>query len=233
MENATERAHNQPPHTTAHHVELQHRQEDDDEEFTCEICIETTSIPNKKFRNGHKCAHPYCTNCVIKYIIVRLGDDNTGHIKCPAPDCDHTLDPLACAPLIGHSLFLRWCDVLCEAAIMGWDACYCPYRDCNVIILNECGGKLSLSRCPQCKRLFCFRCKTVWHRRISCEENKDAVALRRLATQKRWQSCPSCRQYVELAEGCHFVRCRSVSLHVMLLGFFIITWDVIFACIWI
>ncbi|XP_073148250.1 E3 ubiquitin-protein ligase RSL1-like [Henckelia pumila] len=206
MENPTKGANNRPPSTTAHHAQVQHQQED---EFTCEICTETTSLPNK-FRNGDVCAHPYCTDCVIKYIGVKLGDENTGHIKCPAPDCDHTLDPLACAPIVGRPLFLRWCDVLCESAIKGWERCYCPHRDCNVTILNECGWKLRVSKCPQCKRWFCFRCKTVWHTMISCEEKREAAepGLRELAARKHWQRCPSCGQYVERSWGCHVVRCR-------------------------
>ncbi|XP_073064170.1 E3 ubiquitin-protein ligase RSL1-like [Primulina eburnea] len=208
MENATALAFNPLPSAAAHRVERQHHQEDDGGEFTCEICIEKTSFPNKKFRNGDKCVHPFCTNCVIKYIRVRLGEHNTGHIKCPATDCDHMLDPLACAPLIGRFLFLWWCDVLCESAITGWETRYCPYKDCNVRVLNECGGELSRSRCPQCKRLFCFRCKTVSHGPLTCKENRDAEPLRKLAALKRWQTCPSCGEYVELASGCSIVRCR-------------------------
>ncbi|XP_073274896.1 E3 ubiquitin-protein ligase RSL1-like [Primulina huaijiensis] len=211
MGNVNTRAHNPPPPRLAEELKL--HLEGVDQEFTCEICIEPMLNPNKKFRNSDKCVHPFCTDCVIKYIRVKLEDGNSGRIRCPAPNCDHMLDPLACSQLIGPPLFMRWCDVLCEASVMGWEMCYCPHRDCNVLILNECGGDLRKSRCPKCKRQFCFRCKTVWHPWLRCKErglfwDGNDVALRRLAALKRWKRCPSHKRFVELAGGCMIVKCR-------------------------
>lgn len=136
--------------------------------------------------------------------------------KCPATNCDHTLDPLACASLIGPSLFSQWCDVLTEVAISDVDKCYCPYRNCNIVILNECGGDLRKSRCPNCKRWFCFRCKTGWHAGFQCEDigevrGMDDLAFGSLVEQMGWRRCPSCRHFVERVEGCELVQCRSVN----------------------
>ncbi|PIN00358.1 Ubiquitin--protein ligase [Handroanthus impetiginosus] len=187
--------------------------EEENQEFTCEICIEPTLISDKKFRNTNKCSHPFCTDCMIKYIRVKLDDENVGSIKCPAYNCDHTLDPHACSSLIGPALFVRWCDVLCEEAIVGFDRCYCPYRNCNALIVNECGGNVKRSNCPNCRRLLCFECKTVWHAGFGCEESgqfrdRNDVALGRLVEQKKWKRCPRCRHFVELTEGCWIVKCR-------------------------
>ncbi|KAL3814103.1 hypothetical protein ACJIZ3_015371 [Penstemon smallii] len=183
------------------------------QEFTCEICIEPTSIPGKKFKNTNKCSHPFCTDCMIKYIRVKLEDDNIGHIKCPAYNCDHALDPLACSSLVGPALFIRWGDVLCEAAIGGVEKCYCPYRNCNVLIVNECGGDPKKCKCPSCKRWFCFQCKSVWHAGFGCEESgelrdRNDVAFGRLAEQRKWNRCPRCKHFVELSEGCQIIKCR-------------------------
>ncbi|XP_073148125.1 E3 ubiquitin-protein ligase RSL1-like [Henckelia pumila] len=218
MENSPTLADNPSPSDPAnaqHHVEgmLRDHAGDSDQEFTCEICIEPTLVPDKRFENGDKCAHPFCTDCVIKYIRVKLEDDNAGRIKCPALNCDHTLDPLACATLVGPSLFTRWCDVLCEAAISGVDKCYCPYRNCNLVILDECGEDPRKSRCPNCKRWFCFRCKTGWHAGFRCEdmgEVRDAndLAFGGLVERMGWRRCPSCRHFVERLGGCKSVRCR-------------------------
>ncbi|KAL7125407.1 hypothetical protein ABFS83_14G115300 [Erythranthe nasuta] len=193
--------------------ELQERRpEAGNREFTCEICIEPASIPGKKFRNGGRCSHPFCTDCVVKYIRVQL-EDNAGRIKCPALNCGHALDPRACASLVGDALFVRWCDVLCEAAIVGSDRCYCPYRNCSALILNECGGVVKKSTCPSCKRCFCFQCKGVWHAGFGCEESGEIrdtndVAFGRLVERRKWNRCPRCRHFVELREGCKIVKCR-------------------------
>ncbi|KAL0386938.1 UNVERIFIED_CONTAM: hypothetical protein Sradi_2575600 [Sesamum radiatum] len=190
------------------------QQEEENQEFTCEICIEPTSNADKKFTNTNRCSHPFCTDCMIKYIRVKLDDDNVGHIKCPAFNCDHTLDPLACASLVGPSLFVRWCDVLCEAAIVGFDKCYCPHRNCNALILNECGGNAKKSNCPNCERWFCFKCKRIWHAGFGCEESavlrdRNDMAFGILVEQKKWKSCPRCRHFVELLEGCKIVKCSA------------------------
>ncbi|XP_073136659.1 E3 ubiquitin-protein ligase RSL1-like [Henckelia pumila] len=194
--------------TSAHINPPPHHPEHDDQEFTCEICFRQSSLANNKFKNGDECAHPFCTDCMAKYIRFKLKDERTGDIKCPAPYCDHTLDPVACVPHVDRSLFLRWCDVLCEAAVMFRDTCYCPYGDCNALILNECGGDLRRSECPKCKRLFCFMCKTAWHERVTCEENTNDEGWRRLAALKGWRRCSSCGIFVERVGSFPIVSCR-------------------------
>ncbi|KAL8540190.1 hypothetical protein ACS0TY_001680 [Phlomoides rotata] len=205
----------QPNPQQQNQLELQQQPQSEDQnpEFTCEICIEPAPTSDRKFRNTNKCSHPFCTDCVLKYIRVQLEDNNVGDIKCPALNCDHTLDPVACAALVGPPLFVRWCDVLCESAILGLDKCYCPYRNCNELIVNECGGTVKKSKCPKCKRLFCFECKRVWHAGFGCEEigetmDRNDTAFGRLVEQKKWMRCPRCRHFVELVEGCRIVKCR-------------------------
>ncbi|KAL6531866.1 hypothetical protein OROMI_028229 [Orobanche minor] len=187
------------------------------EEFTCEICIEPTPYSEKVFNNSDGCSHPFCTDYLIKYIRVKLDDDNAGRIKCPALSCDRMLDPRACASLVGPSLFVRWCDVLCEEAIVGLDRCYCPHRNCSVLIVNECGGIVRKSKCPECTRWFCFECKRVWHAGFGCDENglmrdRNDVAFGRLVERNNWMRCPRCRHFVELVAGCRIVKCRGFVL---------------------
>ncbi|CAI9769077.1 unnamed protein product [Fraxinus pennsylvanica] len=187
--------------------------DDDNQAFTCEICIEPMILPDRKFKNKNKCSHPFCTDCIIKYIQVKLRDDNVGNIKCPAMNCNQFLDPISCRSVIGLSLFVKWCDVLCESVILGVDRSYCPYTNCNALIVNECGGNLKKSKCPSCKNWFCFQCKRVWHAGFGCEESgelrdRNDVAFGRLVEQKKWVRCPRCRHFVELTEGCRIIKCR-------------------------
>ncbi|OIT20369.1 PREDICTED: probable E3 ubiquitin-protein ligase RNF217 [Nicotiana attenuata] len=177
--------------------------------FTCEICIEPMLLPNKKFKNQNLCVHPFCTDCIIKYITVKL-DDNIGDIPCPSLNCKNFLDPISCRNLVGPELFVKWCDVFYESAVLGLAHCYCPNQNCSVLILDECGGNAKRSKCPNCKSLFCFQCKLPWHAGLRCGELRDEndVAFRVLAKRKKWKRCPKCRHFVELVDGCKSVRCR-------------------------
>ncbi|KAI3882712.1 hypothetical protein MKX03_014476, partial [Papaver bracteatum] len=47
---------------------------DDGSSFTCEICVENVPL-NAKFKNV--CFHNYCTDCIAKYIQVKVSQDNT------------------------------------------------------------------------------------------------------------------------------------------------------------
>ncbi|KAK1423904.1 hypothetical protein QVD17_19214 [Tagetes erecta] len=180
--------------------------------FTCEICIEEVLPPHKKFNNDNKCIHPFCTECMIKYIQVKL-EENISDIKCPALTCDHSLDPLSCRPRIGNQVFDKWCDVLCDSTVLGFVRVYCPYLECSSLVINECGGDLRRCVCPNCKKLFCFRCKIPWHAGYRCDErgeimDQNDVAFGVLLETKQWMRCPVCRQCIERVEGCNRVLCR-------------------------
>ena len=88
------------------------------------------------------------------------------------------------------------------------------------------------SKCPNCKRLFCFQCKLSWHAGFRCEESgdlrdRDDTAVGVLVERKNWKRCPQCHHFVELIEGCRIIKCRftlSLSLprtvgHTQELGF--------------
>ncbi|KAK1352215.1 putative E3 ubiquitin-protein ligase RNF217 [Heracleum sosnowskyi] len=134
-------------------------------------------------------------------------------ILCPALNCDNYLDPLSCRPFISSQVFDKWCDLLCESAVLEIDRCYCPYGDCSVLILNECGGRLKKSKCPKCNKLFCFSCHATWHAGYRCEEARELrdtndIAFGVLAENKKWQRCPICHHCIERKYGCKIVRCR-------------------------
>ncbi|XP_071698895.1 E3 ubiquitin-protein ligase RSL1-like [Rutidosis leptorrhynchoides] len=210
------------PHPDHQQTEHQQQQLSSSTTFTCEICIQPVTLPNTKFRNSNKCVHPICTDCMIKYIQVKL-QDNVSDIKCPSSTCDHSLDPLCCRPKIPHQVFDKWCDVLCESFVLGFDRVYCPNRNCSALVVNECGndaGNLKRCMCPNCKQPFCFKCKVPWHAGYRCEESgvtRDVndIAFDILSEQKKWMRCPVCRHCVELVKGCYQVRCRYTTIPVI------------------
>ncbi|KAL8096916.1 hypothetical protein AgCh_030123 [Apium graveolens] len=183
--------------------------------ITCEICVESVSS-DKLFKNRNKCAHPYCLDCITKYIDAKL-DYSMSQIICPALNCDHHLDPLSCRPFISSLVFDKWCDLLCETAVLEIDRCYCPHGECSVLILNECGERVKKSTCPNCKKLFCFSCHTPWHAGYSCDEGRELrdandYAVGVLAEKEKWQRCPACHHCVERISGCNYVTCRAIRL---------------------
>ncbi|GKV36225.1 hypothetical protein SLEP1_g44377 [Rubroshorea leprosula] len=183
-------------------------------EFTCEICVEPVQS-TKKFSNNTLCRHPFCIDCIAKYIEARVEDGAPANIKCPALNCNHPLDPLFCRSVIPRKLFNQWCDRLCDTAILEVDKCYCPNNNCSMLVLNECGGTVKKVSCPNCKMTFCFQCKVPWHAGYWCSESgqsrdRNDVLLGMLVELNHWTRCYKCGHAIEKIQGCTEVHCRFV-----------------------
>ncbi|KAJ4951904.1 hypothetical protein NE237_028736 [Protea cynaroides] len=179
--------------------------------LTCEICIEPM-IHNKKFNNGNRCAHPFCTNCIARYIEAKV-EDRVAEPTCPAFNCEKLLDPLSCRPILPTGLFKTWCNLLCDSVVGSRESAYCPFVDCSALILNECGRNVTRSNCPNCKKLLCFQCKLPWHAGFGCDETEEMrdendILLGELVERNKWKICPSCKYRVERNEGCLNIKCR-------------------------
>ncbi|KAH9727326.1 RING-type domain-containing protein [Citrus sinensis] len=174
---------------------------------------------NKIFRNKNLCRHPFCQECIAKYIESKVQDSNTAKIECPGLRCEQFLDPFSCKSMIPPSLFSKWYGILCEDYVLGFERSYCPNRNCMGLVVNECErkGTLKKARCPNCKRWFCFRCKSNWHAGYRCEEIGDLLGDRndmlfgRLVKSKNWVRCPGCGHCVERRDGCPVMKCRLFS----------------------
>ncbi|PWA71502.1 IBR domain, Zinc finger, RING/FYVE/PHD-type, E3 ubiquitin ligase RBR family [Artemisia annua] len=189
--------------------------QEEEETIMCEICFEQVRL-NSILKNGHKCAHRFCTNCMSRYIQGKL-DDNVSDITCPATTCSRPLDPLSCRPRLTYQLFNTWCDKLCEAAVSLVERVYCPNIECSELILSECDDNPKRCVCPSCDQPFCFECKVAWHDGSSCEKiqemrGENDVAFRALCRAKKWQRCPACTNVVERSGGCNHMTCRFVLL---------------------
>ncbi|KAF3635467.1 putative BURP domain-containing protein 17-like [Capsicum annuum] len=175
--------------------------------------MESMLLPNKKFKNQNRCVHPFCIDCIVKYISVKL-EDNVVEIPCPYLSCNQFLDPICCRNLVGPELFVKWSDKLCESYVLGLTHCYCPNWNCSALILDECGGgNAKRSQCPNCKRFFCLQCKLSWHAGFKCEEGGELmdindVAFGVLVERNKWKRCPNCRRFVSKTDGCKIVKCR-------------------------
>ncbi|KAK9205832.1 hypothetical protein WN943_016102 [Citrus x changshan-huyou] len=181
--------------------------EDIDGTFTCDICIEPMSV-NNKFKNNNLCTHPFCQDCTAKYIEVKVRDNNTAKVECPGLHCEQFLDPFACKPTIPSSLFIKWCDHLCEDYVLGFERSYCPNRNCMAVMVNECEeiGRVKKAQCPKCKQWFCFQCKLPWHAGYRCEESgnlrdRNDIAFGKLLEKMNWTRCPGCGNFLGVLGG--------------------------------
>lgn len=204
-----------------HRDNLQQEEDADHGNFTCEICFEPMSA-TKKFKKSNHCAHPFCQDCIAKYIQVKL-EDFTATIQCPGLNCQQALDPLSCTAIISQSVFAKWCDVLCDNYFLGFERSFCPNRNCRELVVNECGGTVKKCKCPHCKRLFCFQCKVAWHAGYGCEESRNMrdhndILFGQLAERRAWIKCPGCGYFIERMHGCNSILCR-FSLHLISLLF--------------
>ncbi|XP_052293510.1 E3 ubiquitin-protein ligase RSL1-like isoform X8 [Citrus sinensis] len=150
--------------------------------FTCEICIEPMAA-SKKFKNRNLCTHPFCQDCIARYIQVKVQDDNTAKIECP-----------------GLDWFERsYCpNTNCMAMVV---------NEC------ERSGRVKKTQCPNCKQWFCFQCKLKWHAGYRCEESRNLrdqndIVFGQLVERMKWARCPACGHCVERKDGCSVVMCR-------------------------
>ncbi|CAK7322550.1 unnamed protein product [Dovyalis caffra] len=192
-------------------AELGQLQQEEDSNFSCEICIEPM-LSIRKFKNGSLCKHPFCKDCIAKYIEVTV-EETTGCIECPGLNCRQLLDPLSCRHIIPKPIFEKWCDRLCDSAVLGSESCYCPHRDCSVLVLNECRDKLKKAKCPNCKKNFCFLCKIPWHAGYRCNESRhlrdsNDILVGELIEEKKWTRCYNCGHSVERVSGCRDIKCK-------------------------
>lgn len=185
--------------------------------FICDICVDERPKTERFCIKG--CAHSYCSECTAKYVASKL-QDNITSINCPVSGCNGRLEPEYCRSILPAQVFDRWGDALCEALILGSEKFYCPYKDCSLLLIDDRSGvdeAITHSECPNCRRLFCAKCRVPWHSEISCadfqklnkdERDREDIMLMNLAKSKKWIRCPKCRVYVEKISGCLFIRCR-------------------------
>lgn len=128
---------------------------------------------NRRFKNKNLRTHPFCHDCMAKYIEVKIQDNNTAKIECPGLNCERFLNSFSCKLMIPSSLFTKWCDLLCEYYLLDFEISYCPNKNCMALVANECHrtGREKKAQCPNRKHWFCFQCKLKWHDGYPWEES--------------------------------------------------------------
>ncbi|KAF2916219.1 hypothetical protein DAI22_09g101500 [Oryza sativa Japonica Group] len=188
--------------------------------FTCIICMDKVQASEEFLVNV--CSHAFCKSCIGGYVAAKVSD-NVAAIGCPDPGCEEgSVEIGQCRDIVPPELFGRWSVSLWESSMGETTKCYCPFKDCSAMLINDNGDggdaeEIAETECPHCHRMFCASCRVPWHDGIDCKEfrklgnnekGKEDLMLKKLAGKKKWQRCPQCRMYVEKSAGCTFMRCR-------------------------
>ncbi|KAL6134779.1 hypothetical protein ACLB2K_067007 [Fragaria x ananassa] len=156
----------------------------------CMICMDVK--PSGEMFTNNSCSHSFCTDCIGRYVATKI-QENISMVKCP---------DVKCKEVWSHSHADRF---------------YCPFKDFSMMLVDDGGEVVTVSECPNCRRLFCAQCRVVWHAGIDCSEfqqlskderGREDIMVMELAYQKQWRRCPRCKFYVEKTAGCSHITCR-------------------------
>lgn len=182
--------------------------------FHCGICMDT--LPVFDLFHGLPCKHKFCATCTTTYVEGRIRASELP-IPCPDPACkgkeNAVLHPEKCKKAIDYGAFGDWGARLTESALPPDRRAYCPNRRCGVILETSGEAEPAMAPCPACKHLLCATCGMEWSPQGAggehdCAKGPDAALVRRLAQERQWKQCPSCKMIVERSAGCNRMTCR-------------------------
>lgn len=98
---------------------------------------------------------------------------------------------------------------------------WCAADKCPSGQMHELEGEQLKICCVVCDSESCFKCRSLWHDGLSCEEYQDpdlrkhrskrgeGVEVRKAMRKNETRRCPGCRSAIEKASGCNHVFCES------------------------
>ncbi|KAI3904091.1 hypothetical protein MKW92_053568 [Papaver armeniacum] len=148
-------------------------------ETICGICKEMKTMGEMFIRYGtattSTCTHRFCFECLRKHIVARI-QENEIVIRCPGSECGEILESGLWQGLIPKEVFDRWGEAISGSLFAGSVVIYCPFGDCNGMLVNDGGGDaIRETECMHCRRLFCAQCKVPWHSDTNCGDFQKLV----------------------------------------------------------
>ncbi|KAK1979351.1 hypothetical protein LZ30DRAFT_180892 [Colletotrichum cereale] len=169
------------------------------EKRECESCM-TSYASNYVARCP--CGHEYCQDCLHTIFNASLTDESLFPPRCcgepiPVEDSRRFLTP----ELIGRFRAK-------ELEFTMPNRTYCHMPNCSTFIPKEF-IKADIATCPRhgCMSRTCVMCKGAEHGSQDCSQDTLTQDLLRLAGERGWQRCYSCRRVLELEYGCLHMTC--------------------------
>ncbi|KAH7357382.1 hypothetical protein BKA66DRAFT_247383 [Pyrenochaeta sp. MPI-SDFR-AT-0127] len=150
--------------------------------------------------DGDMETHAYCRDCLNRLFESSVTDPSHFPPRC----CSRILPLSSCMPFLPQDLISRFVGRREELETP--NRTYCSSTECSKWIkpAHIIGG---VATCAVCSQKTCSTCKSKQHDGL-CPEDKDVKELMKVARQKRWQTCPKCKEMVELERGCNHITCR-------------------------
>ncbi|CAN9328659.1 unnamed protein product [Alternaria alternata] len=168
---------------------------------TCSSCLDIHAACNMlqlPCRNdGDVEAHAYCRECLTRLFECSITD--TSHF--PPRCCSKIIPIFNCIPFLPSAVFSRFVAKREELEMV--DRTYCSNKTCSNWI-RPASIVADTATCAECAQKTCVTCKNERHDGL-CPEDKDVKKLMGVAKAKRWQTCPKCKEMVELERGCFHI----------------------------
>ena len=187
----------------------------------CNICFEQYD-ENNIFNPELECKHHIHGVCFLKYIEAELNSNNFP-IRCPI--CLNQNRHEINYKIILDCLLLGNKDKLAvklETKSLNYLAennqdavSYCPTAGCKYMCFYD--KDEYHSNCPLCKKSYCLKCKTEWHKGLTCREYQDQrinkiseendIKFEEYVKGNNFKQCPNCKRWVEKISGCDHIVC--------------------------
>ena len=141
--------------------------------------------------------HAYCRDCLPRLFESSVTDPSHFPPRC----CSKIIPVFSCIPFLPPSLFARF--VAKREELETVNRTYCSNTTCSKWI-RPAHIQGNMANCPECSHKTCTTCKGKHHVGL-CPEDKGVKELMKVARRKRWQTCPNCKEMVELERGCYHI----------------------------
>ena len=164
------------------------------------------------------CGHGYCNECLQGFLRVVLHHNTrTFPPSCPETGCLYFAERERVNHVLSDADIAAWHRRIYEESIV--NKVYCPKKDCSAL---HDGNLLAVDRhgtsvCQKCALRFCKQCLCPFHEGLTCAQYKllpdderdvDDRKTLKLAQDRNWRRCPTCRMLVEKINGCNHMSCR-------------------------
>jgi hypothetical protein len=159
----------------------------------CVVCGDE----NHKEEFLRPCEHGYCEDCL------QAGFKNALASKTPFKCCKKNLSVDDCTGLEADFV-VKYQELILELTTPN------PMYCCNVTcakFLPPASIVGEVGTCGSCKTQTCRHCKKRTHPGVFCEEDRETKAVKELAMQKGWKTCPGCNHLIERQSGCLHMIC--------------------------
>ncbi|PPR02526.1 hypothetical protein CVT24_001952 [Panaeolus cyanescens] len=189
-------------HTPAGTIASSSRSGTKEPRVECTACGERVRV-GKAFLTS--CSHQYCPDCLNDLVEAFTRDESLYPLRC----CKEPIDIHAVRPFITKPGLATLFEVKhSEFSVPVSDRLYCAAPTCSAFLDSVNQYRDQFVQCPNCAFSTCRLCKQAYHFGDCAHVNAATDAVRDLARQQGWQTCPGCNAIVELDVGCYHMTCR-------------------------